>query len=113
MRVGSEFEDQAADYLISQGFTVVTRRFAARHGELDIVALEGDELVFIEVRQRRSGLGELSITREKINRLYRAAQEYLHHIGEPDRAFRFDVVAVGPDGLRHHRHAFQDLVDLE
>lgn len=112
-RQGSEFEDEAADFLTDKGYTIVTRRFRAKKGELDLVALDRNELVFVEVKQRKEGyIPEASISRKKIERLYSAAREYLATTDQPDRHFRFDVVAIGFNELRHHRGVFTDLVDL-
>lgn len=111
-RQGSDAEDFAADFLVGQGFTIVTRRYKTRTGELDLVALDGDELVFVEVKERRVGMPEEAIGRAKIDRLYAAANEYCRANGVPDRHYRFDVVAVASDGVRHHRAVFTDLVDL-
>lgn len=113
-RLGSDFEDQAADFLLTQGFTIVTRRFRARRGELDLVALDGDLLVFVEVKQRKDGyVPEEAIGSQKIERLYSAAREYLQSTDQSDREFRFDVVAISGSEIRHHRDVFKDRVDLE
>lgn len=112
-RLGSDFEDKAAELLIEKGFTVVTRRFKAKKGELDLVALDGDHLVFVEVKQRRAGyIPEESISRQKIERLYSAAREYLIKTDQPEREFRFDVIAIGSNETRHHLDVFRDRVDL-
>jgi len=113
-RIGSDAEDLAADYLIGQGFTIVTRRYKTRSGELDLVALDGNELVFVEVKQRKAGyIPEEAISRLKIDRLFSAANEYRRANEIPDTPYRFDVVAVAPSEVRHHRGAFRDLVDLD
>ena len=112
-RLGSDFEDQAADYLLSKGFTIVTRRFHAKRGELDLVALDGDLLVFVEVKQRKEGyIPEEAIGTKKIVRLYSAAREYLQSTDQPNRGFRFDVIAISGSEIRHHRDVFGDHVDL-
>lgn len=104
-RVGRESEDRAAEYLVSQGFTIVTRRAANRFGEIDLVALEDDVLVFVEVKQRLAEgyVPEEALGPGKAATLKRAAQRYLDEMGEPERAFRFDLIAIDRDGLRHHR----------
>ncbi len=106
--VGRQAEDQAAEFLRGLGFTIVTRNYTVKGGELDLVAVDGDELVFIEVRQRRGAVGapEESLGPKKAGRLRVAARAYLAEIGEPERTFRFDVVAIDEAGLRHHRGAF-------
>lgn len=107
-RVGRTAEDLAADYLTGAGYTVVTRRYKARHGEIDLVALDGDTLVFVEVKSRSAPgyLPEASIGERKLKALWAAAREYLAAMGETERTCRFDLVALDRDGLRHHVDAF-------
>ncbi len=103
-RVGAEGESQAADYLIGQGYTIVTRNFHSRRGEIDLVALDGDQLVCVEVKWRRTrGIpAEVAFDHRKSERMMAAAEDYLTFVGEPMRSVRFDLVAIDPDGLRHH-----------
>lgn len=101
--LGSAFEDRAAEYLLGLGYTLVTRRYSARGGELDLVALDGETIVFVEVKARRDGrLPEESITPTKAARWQRAARVYLREVGALDDPHRFDVIAIDDDGLRHH-----------
>lgn len=102
-RIGNAAEERAAEYLIEQGFTIVTRNAHSRGGEIDIVALDDEVLVFVEVKLRRSSAAAEAITPTKALRMRRAAREYLQSMGEPERAFRFDLVAIEPSGLRHYR----------
>lgn len=107
--LGREAEDRAAEYLLEQGFTIVTRRYKARRGEIDLVALDGDVLVFVEVKCRRgpSDSPEAAIDEAKVNRLAEAAAEYAARFDCERRAARFDLIAVTPDALRHYRDAFR------
>jgi putative endonuclease len=77
---------------------VVRRNFRCRSGEIDLVMLDGDDLVFVEVRFRRSdrfGDAASSITQRKQHRIIRAAEYYLaRHRKHQDRPCRFDVVAI-------------------
>jgi putative endonuclease len=102
---GAEAEDFAATYLTERGFTIVTRRFTVKGGELDLVALEGDELVFVEVKSRGPGQArpEETIGPKKLAALRAAARTYLNKVGTPDRLFRIDLIGIDPDGLRHYR----------
>lgn len=97
-RRGRVGEDQALHYLEGQGLRLVARNVRYSVGELDIVMLDGDCLVFVEVRRRRdAGFGSPaeSVTRSKQQRLIRAAQYYL--VQHPHRAdCRFDVIAITP-----------------
>lgn len=100
--VGAEAEDRAAQFLLSLGYTLVTRRFCARGGEIDLIAVDGDMLVFVEVKARRTARPEEALTQRKGSRLRSAIHAYLQGIGEPERAFRIDLIAVEDAELRHH-----------
>ena len=86
------------------GYTIVTRRYKARHGEIDLIALDEDVLVFVEVKERRAAgyVPEESVGRLKLAAMQSAAQQYLESTGETNRGCRFDLVAIDPQGLRHH-----------
>lgn len=105
-RAGSDAEDRAAEYLLSLGYTLITRRYKATSGELDIVALDGDDLVFIEVKERRPGLmPEDFVGRAKTDRLKLAANHFRRSMDMWEKPFRFDVVAIQGQHLRHHQNA--------
>jgi putative endonuclease len=104
---GKEAEDRAANHLVEKGYTIVTRRFKSTRGEIDIVALDGEILVFVEVKMRRKGEApEWSVDERKVAHLRTAADEYLHKTEQYDRLVRFDMIAIDADGLRHHEDAF-------
>lgn len=105
---GVEAEKTAARYLADLGYTILMRRYRSRHGEIDIVALDGDQLVFVEVKARRSpdAEPELAIGAKKTAAIIRAAHAYLAEIGEPERGFRFDVMAVTNKNVRHIKDWF-------
>lgn len=108
-RIGAEAEDRAADYLIEKGYTIVTRRWSTRGGELDIVALEGDILVFIEVKARSGkwSTPEEAISDVKIRRFLVAVQAYCLDTCQTERAVRYDVIAIDDKGVRHYEDAFR------
>ena len=103
--VGREAEDQAADYLVGKGYTIVTRRHKTRRGELDIVALDGEILVFFEVKSRRTPgfLPEEAMSQSKVHDLGRAIELYLHEMEIKPKIIRLDMIAIDQDGLRHHK----------
>ncbi len=102
---GREAEDRAAKYLLSLGYTLVTRRFKSRHGEIDIIALDGDVLVFVEVKARSSEVvsPEESVTRVKAARFESAVAEYFSKTGQPEMPARYDLIAVRPNRLDHYK----------
>ncbi|MDI6907285.1 MAG: YraN family protein [Thermoanaerobacterales bacterium] len=104
---GIQSEATVEAYLRRQGYRILARNFRCRMGELDLVALDGNELVFVEVRSRAStgfGLPEESVARRKQQRLRRAAQCYLLATGQPEAFCRFDVVGVVLDGIGRACH---------
>ena len=112
---GRKAEDAAATYLSRKGVTVVERNWRSKAGEIDIVSLDGECLVFVEVKGRqrkRSGPPEEAVSESKQRRLARVAAEYVARAGLEDTAVRFDVIAItrlADDRalLRHHRNAFE------
>lgn len=94
---GQRGEDLAAAFLLSKGYKVIDRNAKKRYGEIDIVALDGDTLVFIEVKTRYSrkyGPPEEAITSWKLHALVRSAHYYkLTHPDLPN-SMRIDLVAI-------------------
>jgi len=107
--LGRQAEDLAADYLRNKGYTIVTRRYRAKGGEIDVVALDGDVLVFAEVRYRTNtgAPPEESLTDRKLARIALAAEQYLIEAEETERVARFDFVAVDGAEIRHIVDAFR------
>lgn len=108
-RLGAQAEDLAAAHLERLGYRVVARNVTVRGGELDLVAVERDTLCFVEVRSRgRSdyGTGDETVGPTKRRRLVFAAQQFLARWRDPSMPCRFDVVAIGPDGVRVIKDAF-------
>jgi putative endonuclease len=110
---GKSGEDAAARHLEERGFTILERNYRFERGEIDIVAEEGNELVFVEVKSRGSnqfGSPEEAVTEEKQEQIRKVAEGYLFENECHDRICRFDVVAVelhdGTAELRHIRDAF-------
>ena len=95
--LGKTGEDLACRELEKRGYAIVARRYRVRSGEIDIVARDGETLVFIEVKARNShefGSAAEAVTPFKQHRLARLATEYLmrHHLY--DCPCRFDVVSI-------------------
>lgn len=101
-RLGSQEEDIAAKHLLGLGYTLLGRRVKLRAGELDLVAFDGEVLVFVEVKSRTTGSAEASVNRKKVGFLLDAAQEYCRKFELEDRECRFDLIAVEGAVLRHH-----------
>lgn len=114
--LGDFGERLAAAHLEAKGYAVVARNFRAREGEIDIVARDGEELVFVEVRTRRGGVdgdAALSVNASKARKLLLAAESYADR--HPDAAaspMRIDVVTVelNRDGTLRRVTHYEDAV---
>jgi putative endonuclease len=95
-------EDAAARLLSRKGFDVLARNVRMPFGELDLVALDGDVVVFVEVKTRRGSGALQAVDANKRRRLERLAPAFHAKAGWLERAARFDVVAVAPDGACTH-----------
>ena len=96
-RLGAFGERLAAAHLEAKGYRIRARNFRCREGEIDIVAQDGETLVFVEVRTRRGdamGGPAESVTARKEARLVTAATAYVQTLPEPPADQRIDVVAV-------------------
>ena len=95
--VGAKGEKLAEEHLKRRGYKIVERNFRCRQGEVDIIAQQGECLVFVEVRTKKSygyGTPEESITIAKSERLISLADSYIQTLDTPPPSWRIDVVAV-------------------
>ncbi len=96
VRDGAAAEVLAAEYLQTRGLEIVERNYRCRGGEIDLIAREGEVLVFVEVRLRTNptfGGAATSITSAKRRRLVVAANYYLARLGR-EPPCRFDAVLL-------------------
>jgi len=111
---GNQAEDLAVAHLQGGGLRILTRNYRVRGGEIDCIALDGDTLVFVEVRLRRNqrfGGAAASIDVRKQQRIIHAAQCYLARFPhQAARPCRFDCLvldALDPAHLEWIKDAFQ------
>ncbi len=100
-RLGRRGEELAAQRLQAEGYRLLARNYRCPAGEVDLVAQDGECLVFVEVRTRRGdrwGTPEESVTRDKQARLVLVAEHYLAEHEAWDVDWRIDLVAVDMDG---------------
>ena len=92
---GRQSEIAGAAYLRSLGFRIVASQFKTRDGEIDLIAWEGDTLVFVEVKALHSPAPpEDAVGLAKQKRVQRAASAYLSRYRLRDASYRFDILAV-------------------
>jgi putative endonuclease len=107
--LGRKGERTAVRYLLRQGFDILARRYQGRSGELDVIAFDKDELVFVEVKTRGTeAFGEPweFVDWRKQQILRRTAEEFIvdHDLGR--YPYRFDIVSVVGDKVELLRNAF-------
>ncbi len=112
--LGLRGEEIALEYFRRKGYRIVERGFRLFRGEIDIIARDGETLVFIEVKTRATtefGLPEEAVTLAKQGQIRKIARGYLvaRDLGEPD--CRFDVLAIlvpedGNPVITHYESAF-------
>ncbi|MDK6301259.1 YraN family protein [Corynebacterium sp. UMB9976] len=104
--VGRQGENLAGEYLVNQGWRIVERNWHCRFAELDIIALDpAGEMVFVEVKYRKDtahGTGVEAVTQTKLRRMRLAAGKWLAEQQRGVDVVRFDVIDVGPAGVREH-----------
>lgn len=112
-RLGRAGEELAAQHLERLGYVVLARNHRTRFGELDLVALDGRTIVFVEVKTRRGGGRPWdSLHERKRGRVRRMAIAYLHEVHDRPRTreVRFDAIGVTLDA-RHRLLALEHLED--
>ncbi len=97
MRKGKDYEKMACDYLAGKGFKIIERNFNVPHiGEIDIVARDGDYIVFVEVKARKKTYYKPyeSVDFKKISRIIKASLFYLKKNSISSVNVRYDVVSI-------------------
>lgn len=110
--IGSEGESLAARYLKRQGYTIVGQNFSCRYGEIDVIARQGDYIVFVEVKTRKNDAFAQPrefVTPAKQERIRKTALLWLQQ-NDLDLQPRFDVIEILGEGkhpeIRHLENAF-------
>lgn len=111
--LGKEGEARASLYLLLNGYHILARNLRDPHCEIDIIADDYGEVVFIEVKTRMHHADvrpEEAVTDLRMYRMSRAAEHFLHDHQLQHQPFRFDIIALTCDGddwdIRHLKHAF-------
>ena len=108
-KAGSSGEDAAVKALEGMGYRILERNFRVKLGEVDIIAEDGGDLVFIEVKKRSSDLygpPEAAVSRRKQLRIIRVALSYIKQKNLKGRNLRFDVFAISGRTQELTKNAF-------
>jgi putative endonuclease len=100
LKKGKSFEDITCEYLTSLEYRILHRNFYCRGGEIDIIALDGDVLVFVEVKGTTAKLNPTErINYKKIHRIYKCTEEFLSKA--PAQECRADAILVEGGRIVH------------
>lgn len=107
---GKASEELAVSHLLALGYSILKRNYRARRAEIDILALDQDELVVVEVKSRKSnqfGFPEVSISKQKEQLLREGGYAFKNEQKLPN-PIRFDVISISilEKELRHFKDAF-------
>ena len=94
--LGKTGEDLAAQFLAAKGYQLLHRNWRYSHYEIDIIAINGERLHFVEVKMRSSkkyGFPEEAVTKKKFQRLLQAADEFLYQHPQY-RHVQYDILAI-------------------
>lgn len=103
-KFGTEAEQQAADFLIRKGMTVIDRHVTSRYGEIDLLMQDEKTIVAVEVKARRNvkfGRAVEAMTENKLQKLSDALHDVLEKRGLENMQYRIDVVTIEPEGVEY------------
>lgn len=112
LEIGQSGEARAKAYLESKGLMCLEQNFRCRGGEIDLVCKQGNRIVFVEVKVRKSadyGSGAEAVDFRKREKLLRTASYYLHMRHLDNALCRFDVISIEPgppEKINHIENAF-------
>ncbi len=97
LSLGRRGEEMAVAYLQAKGYTLLETNYRTKRGEIDCIFLDGEELVFVEVKTRSSNrFGDPleAVGYRKWQQITRVAEQYLAQHGDGDYSIRFDVIGI-------------------
>ena len=95
--LGKFGENEAVEYLKEKGYKILERNFYCKRGEIDIIALDKKEIVFVEIKSRISlkyGLPSEAVTKKKIDHILKTAEYFLYSRNLENENTRIDVIEV-------------------
>lgn len=109
-RIGTVYENKAVLFLQEKGYQILERNFYTHFGEIDIIAMDGTYLVFVEVKYRKGsyrGAALEAVTPAKRRRIVQSARYYIYKkYYREDVPCRFDVIAFEGENVVHVPNAF-------
>lgn len=94
--IGNKYEDRSVDILKKENYKILERNYQSRYGEIDIIAIKADEIVFVEVKYRKNsnyGFGFEAVNRKKLKKIFNLAQMYIQEKRYFNYKLRFDCMS--------------------
>jgi putative endonuclease len=108
--IGDQGEEMAAEHLLANGYSIISRQYRSKKGEIDCIAQDSDgTIVFVEVKSANSlkfGNPLQWVTRSKQLTIITMAKQYLYEHKMNTAKCRFDVIAVLQGKIKHLKNAF-------
>lgn len=111
--LGRKGEDVVVNYLKNINYNILDRNFSCRQGEIDVIALDGNYVVFVEIKSRTSmeyGLPSEAVTNTKIKHMMKTAEYYLYTRNLENENIRFDVVEVYVKDKKYYINHIKQIV---
>ena len=109
-QLGTDYEERASEFLMGLGYEILCRNYRNKKGEIDIIAIDNNVLVFVEVKYRQNksyGYSIEAVNTRKQMIIYRVAEGFLsykkEYYGMP---CRFDVIGFDDENINHIKNAF-------
>ena len=114
---GNAGEEKAAQALLQEGYSIIERNYRTKGGEIDIIAVKDDVIVFVEVKSLPNGSPELlqnELNRQKLQRIVKTSKRFLlNHRQYSNSYVRYDVMVIDMPGMPdvyHIENAFMELL---
>lgn len=105
---GNAGEDMACEYLLENGYTIISRNWRTRTGEIDIIVEKAETVVFIEVKTLPNGTPDMlkrELNYQKLQRIVKTSKRFLQNNRQYSNSYvRFDVIIIGMPGLPQVYH---------
>lgn len=111
--LGKQGEDMAVEYLQNNGYKILERNFFCKQGEIDVIALDKDYIVFIEIKTRSNtefGLPSEAVTERKIKHILKTTKYYLYTRNLEDANIRIDAIEIYIRGKEHHINHIKQII---
>lgn len=113
-QIGKSGEEIATKYLAKKGYKIMERNFRCNQGEIDIIAMDGEEIVFIEVKTRRNknyGLASEAVNKQKKKHLIKTIKYYIYIKNLEYEFIRIDIIEIYIKSKKAYINHIKQVID--